>query len=113
MKAPLLCCALLLCPLAATAQQITPTAPNYDPSLFAGLTFTFGGPRPVAGFGVKLLTTNKPQSLAGVAGVTYNFDGRLGCDLGLGYNTSSSLSASFGYDFCAKGLHLGLGARAK
>jgi hypothetical protein len=45
-------------------------------------------------------------------GVTYNFDGTFGCDLGLGYNMSgATLTAS--YDFCKQGPQLSLGGTKK
>lgn len=61
---------------------------------------------------LKLLSTNKRDAPAAAAGVTYNFDGTFGCDLGLGYNASDA-TLTFGYDFCKRGVQIGLGGTKK
>ena len=98
----------------------TTTSVKNDPSLFLGLSWTFGG----AGIGgasgiggtpgltLKLLSTNKRDAAAAAVGVTYNFDGTFGCDLGLGYNTSDA-SMTLGYDFCKRGVQFGVGGTKK
>jgi hypothetical protein len=93
----------------------TTTTTNNDPSLFLGLTWTFGGSGIGAGtpgVTLKLFSTNKRDAAAAAAGVTYNFDGTFGCDLGLGYNTSDA-SMTLGYDFCKRGIQFGLGGTKK
>ena len=93
----------------------TTTTTNNDPSLFLGLTWTFGGSGiggGTPGVTLKLLSTNKRDAAAASAGVTYNFDGTFGCDLGVGYNTSDA-SMTFGYDFCKRGIQFGVGGTKK
>jgi hypothetical protein len=91
------------------------TTVKNDPSLFLGFGWTFGGSDIGAGtpgLTLKLLSTNKRNAPAAAAGVTYNFDGTFGCDLGLGYNTSDA-TLTFGYDICKRGVQFGLGATKK
>ncbi len=116
MKSTLL--ALPLIVAASLAQAGTPTTTTTttktDPTLFLGLSWTFGpgvsstGGTP--GVTLKLLSTNKRNAAAFAAGVTYNFDGSIGCDLGLGYNSSGSASLTLGYDICKHSAQFGLGA---
>jgi hypothetical protein len=96
-------------------QPLPTTSVKNDPSLFLGFGWTFGGSNiggGTPGLTLKLLSTNKRNAPAAVAGVTYNFDGTIGCDLGLGYNTSDA-SLTFGYDFCKRGVQIGLGGTKK
>lgn len=84
-------------------------------SLFLGFSFTLGGAGSGAGtpgLTLKVLSTNKRNAVAASAGVTYNFDGTLGCDIGLGYN-SSDATLTLGYDICKRGVQFGLGATTK
>jgi hypothetical protein len=92
----------------------TTTVKN-NASLFLGFGWTFGGSNIGAGtpgLTLKLLSTNKRNAPAATAGVTFNFDGTFGCDLGLGYNTSDA-TLTFGYDICKRGVQFGLGATKK
>jgi hypothetical protein len=96
---------------------IAPPATTQDDeaALFLGLTFTLGGAESNAGkpgISLKIFSTNKRDAAAAVAGVTYNFDGSFGCDLGLGYNMSD-ISLTTSYDFCASGVQFGLGGTNK
>jgi len=93
----------------------TTTTTKNDPSLFLGLSWTLGGSGSgggTPGLTLKILSTNKRDAVAAAAGVTYNFDGTFGCDVGLGYNTSGA-SMTVGYDFCKRGLQFGLGGTQK
>ncbi|MEX1662725.1 hypothetical protein AB4874_13865 [Thioclava sp. 15-R06ZXC-3] len=93
----------------------TTTSVKNDPSLFLGLSWTFGGTGiggGTPGVSLKLLSTNKRDAPAASAGVTYNLDGTFGCDLGIGYNTSDA-SMTFGYDFCKRGVQFGVGGTKK
>lgn len=101
----------------AGAPPPSTTTTKTDPTLFLGLSWTFGqgsssmGGTP--GVTLKALSTNKPKSGALVAGVTYNFDGTFGCDVGLGYNSSGSASLTAGYDLCKGAPQLSLGASGR
>ncbi|MGQ0565860.1 MAG: hypothetical protein ACT4OK_12415 [Gemmobacter sp.] len=99
----------------------TTSSTNNDPSLFLGLAWTFGGeglassPSSAggsAGLTLKLLSTNERNAGAFAGGVTYNFDGTWGCDLGLAYNADDA-TVTFGYDICKRGLQVGLGGTKK
>jgi len=93
----------------------TTTTVENNASLFLGFGWTFGGSNIAAGtpgVSVKLLSTNERNAPAAAAGVTYNFDGTFGCDLGLGYNMSDA-TLTFGYDICQRGVQFGLGATTK
>ena len=89
---------------------LTPAAgADYDPTLFLGLSYTFGGAGPTPGVTLKLLSTNEPDTGVVGAGLTYNFNGTFGCDLGLGYNGSDA-SVIASYDFCSGGAQISIGA---
>ena len=93
----------------------TTTSIKNDVSLFLGLSWTFGGSGVAGGspgVTLKVLSTNKRDAVAAAAGVTYNFDGTFGCDVGLGYNTSDA-TLTAGYDICKRGLQFGLGGTQK
>lgn len=93
----------------------TTTSVKNDPSLFLGFSWTLGGQDVgggTPGVTLKVLSTNERDAPAAAAGVTYNFDGTLGCDLGLGYNTSDA-TLTVGYDLCKRGVQFGLGATQK
>lgn len=103
--------------LAGASPVTTTTTTKTDPTLFLGLSWTFspgvsstGG---MAGVTLKLLSTNKRNSGAVAAGVTYNFDGSFGCDLGLGYNSAGSATLTLGYDICKHAPQFGLGASGR
>lgn len=88
-----------------------------DPTLYLGLVWTFGvgggmHSSGTPGVTLKLLSTNKHDSLAAAGGVTYNFDNTFGCDLGLGYNFSGA-AMTMSWDFCRRGPQFGFGALTK
>lgn len=81
---------------------------EYGASAFLGLTFTFGPNGGQPGATLKFLSSNEPNKVAAAAGVTYNFDGTFGCDVGLGY-VNNDVAGTVGYDFCLGGVQVGLG----
>jgi len=84
-----------------------------DPALFLGLTWTLGndeGGNGTGGMSLEVLSTNEDDEGALGAGVTYNFDGTFGCDVGLAYN-ADEVTGTVGYDFCKRGVQFGLGGR--
>ncbi|WP_421747028.1 hypothetical protein [Cognatishimia sp.] len=95
------------------------TTTEYDPTFFAGFTWSFGagsesaasGSNPF-GFSLRYLSTNKPDTLAGAIGLTYYFDGSFGCDIGGAVNNGGA-SLTVGYDFCRSLPVIGLGAIKK
>ena len=114
----LLAIALIVAGTSASAGEIAPPTPttvtNNDPSVFLGLTWTFGGSSPAqgAGIGLKVLSTNKRDAGALAAGVTYNFDGTIGCDVGAAYNFDDA-TLTAGWDFCKSAPQIGLGGTKK
>lgn len=94
------------------------TTEVYDPTFFAGFVWTFGndagsaGPSNNLGFGIKYLSTNEPDTLAGAIGLTYYFDGSFGCDIGAAFNNAGG-SLALTYDFCRNQPQLSLGAIKK
>lgn len=108
MKRVLLAAALCSFGMAANAGQQVPIY-DYNPTLFAGLTWTFGGSTGgTPGVTLKGLSTNEPEVAAFAAGVTYNFDGTFGCDAGLAYS-KEDVTATLTYDFCLRGPQVGIG----
>lgn len=99
---------------AGTAAPPTPFAStDDDPALFLGLTWTLGDNGSgdnTGGVSLKILSTNEADKGALAAGVTYNFDRTFGCDVGLAYNLDD-VTGTVGYDFCKRGMQLGLGGR--
>lgn len=92
----------------ATAGDISRTATTYDPTFFAGLTWSIGngagsagsaGSLPAVGFTLKYLSTNEPGTLAASVGISYFLDGSFGCDAGFGLNEGGA-SIGIAYDFC-------------
>ena len=81
---------------------------------FLGLTWTFDSTRgaQTPGVTLKLLSTNKRNALAAAAGVTYNFDGAWGCDLGVGYNFNDA-TVTGSWDICRAAPQIGVGATKK
>lgn len=92
-----------------------PSSDMYDPTFFVGFTWTFGNgfgsasPSNNLGFGIKYLSTNEPDTLAGAIGLTYYFDGSFGCDIGGALNHGHG-SLALTYDFCRNQPQLSLGA---
>lgn len=104
----LIIAASLAC-IASASHADVPTQYDYNPSVFAGFTWSFNGTTGgTPGISLKVLSTNQPDVAAAAAGVTYNFDGSFGCDAGLGFN-NGDLSATLTYDFCLRGFQFGLG----
>jgi len=103
MKTALLAAGLAL---AATIGITTDAAHADDSTLYAGFAWTVhGGP----GLTVKYLSTNNPNDIGLAAGVTYNFDGKLGCDVGASAADSSS-ALVFSYDLCRRSAQISAGA---
>lgn len=90
------------------------TTEVYDPTFFLGFTWAFGNdgssaaPSNNLGFGIKYLSTNQPDTLAGAIGLTYYFDGSFGCDIGAALNHGAG-SLALTYDFCRNQPQLSLG----
>lgn len=100
---------------AVVGAPTTTTSVKNEASLFLGFAWTFGGNDNrdgSPGVSLKVLSTNERNAPALAAGVTYNFDGSLGCDIGVGYNTTD-VTLTFGYDFCRRGAQVGLGGTRK
>lgn len=98
-----------------TLPPVTPMAPmtfdDPEPSLFLGLTWTFGNggaSEGDAGITLKVLSSNEKDKVAGIAGVTWNFDGSFGCDVGIAYVFSPAVLGG-SYDFCKQGFQLSVG----
>lgn len=80
----------------------------------AGLTWTFGGPKPVAGpaLGIKVFSTDKEKKAAGYLGLDYSFADRgLRPNVGVAYLGQNNiyLGADVGYSFAQQGLNFGAG----
>lgn len=113
MKA-ILAAAVIMAGSAAYAGERMPTQTVVDDeaSAFLGLTWTFGAGGSGAGIGLKVLSTNKRDSGAVAAGVTYNFDGSIGCDLGAAYNFDDA-TVTATYDICKRAPQIGIGGTKK
>lgn len=102
-------------PLVTTTSVVTKH--KTDPTLFLGLAWTFGtnsskDRNGSLGLTLKVLSTNKDGSGAGVAGLTYNFGDGIGCDLGAALNDDgTALTAT--WDFCRWAPQLAIGAIKK
>ena len=80
----------------------------------AGVTWTFGGPKPVSGpaVGLKLFSTDKEKKAAGYLGVDYSFADRgVRPNVGIAYLGKHNIyvGADVGYSFSQKGLDFGAG----
>ena len=100
------------CALAAATLS---TAALADMGWGAGLTWTFGGPKPVSGpaLGVKMFSTDKEDKAAATLGVDYSFaDRSLRPNVGVAYLGKDNiyLGGDVGYSFGQQGLNFGLGA---
>jgi hypothetical protein len=84
----------------------TTTTTKTDPTLFLGLSWTFG-------VTLKVLSTNQRNAGAFAAGVTYNFDNTFGCDVGVAYNGSGIETLSLGYDLCKRAPQISVGFSGK
>lgn len=80
----------------------------------AGLTWTFGGPKPIAGpaLGIKVFSTDKEKKAAGYLGLDYSFADRgLRPNVGVAYLGQNHIyvGADVGYSFAQQGLNFGAG----
>jgi hypothetical protein len=95
----------------------TTTTTKTEPTLFLGLSWTFGQGASSAegssGVTLKVLSTNKRNAGALAAGVTYNFDSSIGCDLGVAYNGRGIETLTLGYDLCKRAPQISVGASGK
>lgn len=115
MKSVLIAAPLVLVANLAFAGSVGPTTvTKTDPTLFLGLSWTFGqglsSQGGSSGVTLKALSTNKRNAGAVAAGLTYNFDGSIGCDLGLAYNGSGRETLALGYDLCKRAPQISVGA---
>lgn len=103
--------ALVLVGSIAHAGEPLPPAPSEDsdPTLFLGLSWTFGSGGGKPGATAKIISSDEIDKGALAAGVTYNFDGTWGCDLGVAYNEGNKATATLTYDFCQQGAQVGIG----
>lgn len=91
------------------------TAAMADVGWGAGLTWTFGGPKPVSGpaLGIKMFSTDKEDKAAASLGVDYSFaDRSIRPNVGVAYLGKQNiyLGADVGYSFGQQGLNFGVGA---
>ena len=89
--------------LASTAimSMMAGTAAQSEPTIMLGLAMNFGGGESASlGVTAKILSSNKPDSFVGAAGVTYFLDdgGYFGADIGIG-RTFTNSAVTLGYDF--------------
>ena len=94
-----------------TVPPVSTVVIDPDPSLFLGLTWTFGARKNTdgkPGITLKILSTNEKDKAAAIAGVTWNFDGSWGCDVGVAYN-DDSLTVGFSYDICQRNPQFAIG----
>ena len=80
----------------------------------AGLTWTFGGPKPVAGpaLGIKVFSTDKEKKAAGYLGLDYSFADRgIRPNVGVAYLGTNHVyvGADVGYSFAQEGMNFGAG----
>lgn len=102
----------MMCTSVSAGELLTTT--KTELTAFLGLTWTFGSSHgaQTPGVTLKVLSTNKRDAFAAAAGVTYNFDGSWGCDLGAGYNFTD-ITLTGGWDICKAAPQIGLGATTK
>lgn len=80
----------------------------------AGLTWTFGGPKPVAGpaLGIKVFSTDKEKKAAGYLGLDYSFSDRgFRPNVGVAYLGEKNIyvGADVGYSLAQQGVNFGAG----
>jgi hypothetical protein len=118
MKSVILAVPLLFVASSAFAgKDLVITTTETNPALFLGLSWTFapgasseGGS---SGVTLKILSTNERNAGALTAGVTYNFDSTIGCDLGVAYNGSASAGLTLSYDLCKRAPQISVGVSSK
>ena len=95
----------------------TSTTTETNPALFLGLSWTFAQGASSAGGNsgvtLKILSNNERNAAALTAGVTYNFDSTIGCDVGVAYNGSASEGLTLSYDLCKRAPQISVGAFSK
>lgn len=88
-----------------SAHALCPPTIDAQPSVMAGLTFSFGGGNAAENFGftLKMLNTNEANHFVLGAGGSYYpwSDTKFGLDLSAGYNVNEA-TALAGYDFLKK-----------
>lgn len=99
---------------AVTAATLS-TSALADVGVGAGLSWTFGGPKPVAGpaLGVKVFSTDRQDKTAASLGVDYSFaDRSFRPNVGVAYLGKNNvyLGADVGYSFAQQGMNFGVGA---
>jgi hypothetical protein len=80
----------------------------------AGLTWTFGGPKPIAGpaLGIKVFSNDREKKAAGYLGLDYSFADRgIRPNVGVAYLGQNHIyvGADVGYSFAQQGLNFGAG----
>jgi len=87
------------------------TVPSYaDPTIMFGLALNFGRSGLEPGVTAKVLSSNAPDEIVGVAGVTYYFgDGSIGADAGVGY-TFEGGAVTLSYDFTHGAVQTAIGS---
>ena len=108
---------LFVASFAFAGKDLVITTTETNPALFLGLSWTFapgasseGGS---SGVTLKILSTNERNAGAFTAGVTYNFDSTIGCDLGVAYNGSASAGLTLSYDLCKRAPQISVGVSSK
>lgn len=90
------------------------TAAMADVGWGAGVTWTFGGPKPISGpaLGLKMFSTKKEDKAAASLGVDYSFaDNNWRPNVGVAYLGKNNvyLGADVGYSFTQQGINFGGG----
>jgi hypothetical protein len=98
----------------ALAAATLSTAALAGTAVGAGLTWTFGGPKPVAGpaLGIKVFSNDREKKAAGYLGLDYSFADRgLRPNVGVAYLGENHiyLGADVGYSFAQQGVNFGAG----
>lgn len=98
---------------AVAAASMAPSA-MADVGWGAGVTWTFGGPKPVSGpaLGLKMFSTKKEEKAAASLGVDYSFaDSNWRPNVGVAYLGKNNvyLGADVGYSFTQQGINFGGG----
>ena len=108
---------LFVANLAFAGKDFVITTTETNPALFLGLSWTFAqgasSESGSSGVTLKILSTNERNAGAFTAGVTYNFDSTIGCDLGVAYNGSASAGLTLSYDLCKRAPQISVGVSSK
>lgn len=100
--------------VSAVAAATLSTSALAGTAVGAGLTWTFGGPKPISSpaLGVKLFSTDKEKKAAGYLGVDYSFADRgIRPNVGVAYLGKNNIyvGADVGYSFRQQGMDFGAG----